>query len=65
MAEGNGLLAGFHGLGGGFISGQIVADMKYVAPLRDAPDWWNFAVSGPGSRRGLNRVLAAGRCPVG
>ena len=39
------------------MSGQVVADMKYVDPLWSAPDWVTFAVNGPGSRRGLNRVL--------
>jgi hypothetical protein len=41
---------------GGFYAGQIIADLKYVQ-LRDAADWWTFAVSGPGSRRGLDRVM--------
>jgi hypothetical protein len=45
---------------GGFYSGQVVADLKYVQ-LTHAPDWWTFAVSGPGSRRGLDRVM--GRPP--
>jgi len=45
---------------GGFYAGQVVADLKY-AQLKDAPDWWTFAVSGPGSRRGLDRVM--GRAP--
>ncbi|HZK91572.1 MAG TPA: nucleotide kinase domain-containing protein [Stellaceae bacterium] len=57
LAEFNGMLARFHGLGGGFMSAQVVADMKYVEPLRSAFDWVTFAASGPGSRRGLNRVL--------
>jgi len=41
---------------GQFFSAQIVADIKYLQ-LRDAPDWLDFAVPGPGSARGLNRVL--------
>lgn len=43
---------------GRFMVGQIVADVKYADPiLLNAPDWFSWAVSGPGSRRGLNRVL--------
>ena len=39
------------------MAGQVVADLRYVKPLSDAADWSAFACSGPGSRRGLNRVL--------
>src|SRR5262249_34008668 len=49
---------------GGFLVGQIIADVKYVPPLFDAADWWDFALSGPGSRRGVNRLLGrAGDAP--
>lgn len=41
---------------GSFMSGQVIADLKY-AQLTNANDWWSFAVSGPGSRRGLNRIM--------
>lgn len=42
---------------GSFTSGQIVADLGYTALLRDAPDTFTWAPQGPGSVRGLNRVL--------
>lgn len=42
---------------GSFMAAQVVADLKYVRPLSGAADWDSFAASGPGSRRGLNRVL--------
>ena len=41
---------------GPFLAGQVIADLKHVEPLRSASDWWSFAVPGPGSLRGLNRV---------
>lgn len=47
------------GLSAGFLAGQIIADLKntpgYV--LADAPDWWSWCVPGPGSNRGLNRLM--------
>lgn len=42
---------------GSFMSAQVAADLKYVEPLFSAPDWLTFAASGPGSRRGLNRLM--------
>ena len=41
---------------GSFMGAQVVADAKWVEPLKSASDWSTFASSGPGSRRGLNRV---------
>lgn len=57
LAAWHGRLSEFHGMGGGFMSAQVVADMKYIHPLLLADDWGTFAASGPGSRRGLNLVL--------
>lgn len=43
---------------GTFMVGQIVADIKYAdGHLFHASDWHTWTVSGPGSRRGLNRVM--------
>lgn len=41
---------------GSFMAAQVVADVKYTAPLSMAPDWWTWAAPGPGSLRGLNRL---------
>jgi hypothetical protein len=41
---------------GSFLAAQIVADLKYAPGLINAPDWETFAASGPGSKRGLNRL---------
>jgi hypothetical protein len=47
----------FDGMGG-FLAAQVIADLKYNDPiLRLAEDWDSFASSGPGSRRGLNRII--------
>lgn len=42
---------------GSFMSGQIVADAKWASALRSAKDWYDWAAPGPGSQRGLNRVM--------
>jgi hypothetical protein len=41
---------------GSFMAAQVVADLKYTCPFHVATDWWTFAASGPGSKRGLNWV---------
>jgi hypothetical protein len=46
---------------GTFLCGQVIADVKYVEPLRSAADWTTFAAPGPGSRIGLNYLLGRGR----
>ena len=46
----------FQGMGS-FMAAQVVCDIKYVADPEQCPDWWTFASSGPGSRRGLNVVM--------
>jgi hypothetical protein len=55
LAEYNLMLTGQRNVGN-FMSGQVIADLKYANPLQHAKDWNSFAISGPGSRRGLNRV---------
>lgn len=42
-----------------FMAAQVVADLKYVHPNR-WEDFHTFAASGPGSKRGLNRVMGVG-----
>jgi hypothetical protein len=43
---------------GSFMAAQVVADLKYAEPTR-WEDFHTFVASGPGSRRGLNRVMGA------
>ena len=47
---------------GSFLTGQVVADIKYAPAYLSAPDWHRFVLSGSGSRRGLSRLL--GRADV-
>lgn len=49
------------GLGGsGFMAAQVVADLKHTSFLRECSDWWTWCCLGPGSKRGLNRLLGRG-----
>lgn len=41
---------------GDFLAAQVVADLKHTRYLRRAADWYTWAVLGPGSTRGLNRL---------
>ena len=52
-------LSQFPYLSEGFFAAQIIRDLKQVEPLRSAPDWHTFVRSGPGSQRGVNRILGA------
>lgn len=48
---------------GGFMGAQVVADVKHYLPLKKATDRATFAVSGPGSRRGLHWVCGTEPLP--
>lgn len=46
------------GLGGsGFMAAQVICDLAYTHVLDKASDWWSWCSWGPGSKRGMNRVL--------
>jgi hypothetical protein len=45
---------------GSFMTGQLVADLKYLPFILDVKDWWTWATPGPGSKRGLNAVNGRG-----
>lgn len=42
---------------GSFMAAQVIADIKYTPRMNHITDWWTFAASGPGSKRGLNRIF--------
>lgn len=46
---------------GSFMAAQVIADLKYTAVLENAKDWMDFVAPGPGSQRGLNRILGQPR----
>lgn len=58
LANAHLVLSGEQGLGS-FMAAQVLADLKYAHPVRWT-DFNTFAASGPGSKRGLNRVMNFG-----
>jgi len=60
------VLKEYPGLGGsGFMAAQVICDLAYTHVLRDAPDWMSWCSWGPGSKRGMNRVLGNSvDCPI-
>ena len=40
-----------------FMAGQVIADLKWIEPLKSAKDWNTWTPLGPGSIRGLNRFF--------
>src|SRR5208282_924999 len=56
LAEFHEQLMKYNGMGS-FLAGQVVCDTKYTSLLKNSVDWWDWACSGPGSKRGLNRVM--------
>ena len=51
----------YPGMGDGFLAAQVAADTKRVEPLKSATDAETFALSGPGSRIGMNYLLGRER----
>lgn len=66
LAEWHGKLMEAQGMGS-FMAAQVVADVKNTkgSALAKAPDWWTWAAPGPGSLRGLNRILGNGGVKTG
>lgn len=58
LAEFHHALQAFDGLGS-FMAAQVIADIKYdkAGPLAEAEDWYTWAAPGPGSLRGMLRML--------
>jgi hypothetical protein len=42
---------------GGWYAYRVICDLKYTKWLRNSPDWWTWLHLGPGTIRGLNRVM--------
>ena len=48
---------------GNFMRNQIITDMKYaewILPALETEDWTTFCLAGPGTRRGMNRLVGQG-----
>lgn len=56
MQSANEVISDLFGFGT-FMGGQTVCDWSYTSLLRDAGDRYAWAPQGPGSKRGLNRLL--------
>lgn len=61
LAEYFGWLRKVDGLGAGFLAAQVIADLKYTPLMNEerCPDWWTWCTPGPGSLRGMNRLVGA------
>jgi len=52
------VLSSVDGLKGtGFLAAQVIADLKYTPVLAEAYDWFTWCSLGPGSMRGMNRLV--------
>jgi hypothetical protein len=57
-------LGDFHGMGG-FITAQVIADLKYAEPLRSALDWETYAASGDSTWCSAGRRIRGGTSYAG
>ncbi len=57
LAEVHAVFRAQHGFGN-FMAAQVVVDLKHTPRFDENrfSDWWVWAASGPGSKRGLNRI---------
>lgn len=56
MREAHELLVQLDGISD-FMAGQVIADLKHTHWLARAPDWYEWCARGPGSQRGLARIM--------